>query len=243
MRTAVVTGATGGIGAATVDRLARDGYDVVAVDRVPSEVTVGRFVEADLSGIDASLRAIRAAVTRVDALVNAAGIVERTRLGDHSAAEWERVHAVNARAPLLLTQGLLDLMERGASVVNVASIEASGVFASTDQPTTIYASSKAALVSITQTLAAALGPRGIRVNAVAPGLIRTPMSAGIEAGVGEWCRSHIALGRWGEPADVADVISFLAGDDSRYVTGTTLVVDGGMSLGLVNRAVRPSPTR
>jgi NAD(P)-dependent dehydrogenase (short-subunit alcohol dehydrogenase family) len=98
----------------------------------------------------------------------------------------------------------------------------------------VYASTKAALRSLTETLAVDLGPRGIRVNAVAPGLIRTPLTSRAQADERDaWIRSHTPLGRWGEPADIADVVGFLAAPASRFMTGTTLVVDGGISLGQI----------
>lgn len=236
MGVGVVTGGCGGIGSACARRLAADGHDVVVVDLQPApEGLPARFVQADLSALPAALTAIRASCERIDVLVNGAGIVERNRFGCYEEEEWEHVYAVNVRAPLFLAQGLVDCMPAGSSIVNIASIEAFAVFAPSGATTPIYASTKAALRSLTETLAVDLSQRGIRVNAVAPGLIRTPLADPIEQGAGEWCLRNIPLGRLGEPDDVADVVAFLASDAARYVTGTTVVVDGGMSLGLVNR--------
>jgi len=234
MGIAIVTGGAGGIGAAIVTRLERDGHDVVVADRVAGGS--GRFVACDLLDVSATLAALREACPAVDVLVNCAGIVEPHRLGGHTADDWDAVHGVNARAPLLLVQGLLDRMGDGAAVVNVASTEAFQVVATTGRTTSIYASSKAALRSITETLAVELGPRGIRVNAVAPGLIETRLTQGVRTDAIEWVRERVPLGRVGDPADVAAVVAFLASGAARYVTGATVVVDGGLTLGHVRHA-------
>jgi 3-oxoacyl-[acyl-carrier protein] reductase len=235
MAVAVVTGGSGGIGHACVERLAHDGFDVVSVDAVPPPTTqAGRHVTADLLDVEAAIEAVRAACPQIDVLVNGAGVVEPQSFGAVGLADWERVVGVNARAPFFLLQGLAERMPAGSSVIGIASIEAITVLAMSGATSSVYASTKAALRSLTETLAVELGPRGIRVNAVAPGLIRTPMTA--KAQVDErdaWIRSHTPLGRWGEPEDIAGVVSFLASDASRFMTGTTLVVDGGISLGQI----------
>jgi NAD(P)-dependent dehydrogenase (short-subunit alcohol dehydrogenase family) len=235
MSVAVVTGGSGGIGRACLERLARDGFDVVSVDRAaPAEPHPGSHVEADLLDADAAIAAIRAACPQIDVLVNGAGVVESASFGEVAAADWERVVGVNARAPFFLLQALAERMPPGSSVVNIASIEAITVLAMSGATSSLYASTKAALRSLTETLAVELGPRGIRVNAVAPGLIRTPMTAGAQADErDEWIRAHTPLGRWGEARDIADVVGFLASDASRFMTGATLVVDGGISLGQI----------
>ena len=235
MAVAVVTGGSGGIGRACCERLARDGFDVLSVDAVaPSGAHPGTHVTADLLDVDAAIAAIRAARERVDVLVNGAGVVETARFGDVGLADWERVVGVNARAPFFLLQGLVDRMAPGSAVIGIASIEAVTVLSMSGATSSVYASTKAALRSLTETLAVELGPRGIRVNAVAPGLIRTPMTARAQADERDrWIRSHTPLGRWGEPEDIADVVGFLASPASRFMTGTTLVVDGGISLGQI----------
>ena len=235
MAVAVVTGGSGGIGRACCERLARDGFDVLSVDAVaPSGAHPGTHVTADLLDVDAAIAAIRAARERVDVLVNGAGVVEAARFGDVGLADWDRVVGVNARAPFFLLQGLVDRMAPGSAVVGIASIEAVTVLSMSGATSSVYASTKAALRSLTETLAVELGPRGIRVNAVAPGLIRTPMTARAQADERDrWIRSHTPLGRWGEPEDIADVVGFLASPAARFMTGTTLVVDGGISLGQV----------
>ena len=237
MGVAVVTGGAGGIGLATARRLRRDGYDVVVADVLdPPADLEATYVRCDLVDVGASVAALRGAIgAELSVLVNAAGIVDRTTFGEHTEQEWERVYAVNARAPLFLVQGLADLFHEGSAIVNVASMEASHVVASTGRTSTIYASTKAALKNLTETLAAELGPRGIRVNAVAPGLIQTRLTAGMPSDARDWFHRLTPLGVFGAPEDIADVIAFLASGDARYVTGVCVPVDGGMSLGLVRR--------
>jgi NAD(P)-dependent dehydrogenase (short-subunit alcohol dehydrogenase family) len=235
MAVAVVTGGSGGIGGACVERLAHDGFEVVSVDAVPpASPQPGTHLTADLLDVEGTVEAVRGACSRVDVLVNGAGVVESRPFGEVSVADWERVVGVNARAPFFLLQGLVDRMPPGGSVIGIASIEAITVLAMSGATSSVYASTKAALRSLTETLAVELGPRGIRVNAVAPGLIRTALTA--KAQVDErdaWIRSHTPLARWGEPEDIADVVGFLASPAARFMTGTMLVVDGGISLGQI----------
>lgn len=235
MAVAVVTGGSGGIGRACVERLTLDGFDVVSVDLAPpSRPQPGTHVTADLLDADGTIAAVRAACPQIDVLVNGAGVVEPRPFGEVSVADWERVVGVNARAPFFLLQGIVDRMPRGGAVIGIASIEAITVLAMSGATSSVYASTKAALRSLTETLAVDLGPRGIRVNAVAPGLIRTPLTAKAQADErNAWIRSHTPLGRWGEPEDIADVVGFLASPASRFMTGTMLVVDGGISLGQI----------
>ena len=238
MGVALVTGGAGGIGLATARRLQRDGHDVVVADVLdPPTDLPATFVRCDLADIDASIAALLQAIPgRLQVLVNAAGIVERTNFGDYTLPEFERVYAVNMRAPLFLIQGLSDRLGEGSAIVNVASMEATDVVASTGRTTSIYASTKAALKNLTETLAAELGPRGIRVNAVAPGLIMTRLTTGMSSETRDWFNRLTPLGDgFGAPEDIADVIAFLASRDARFVTGVCVAVDGGLSLGLVRR--------
>ena len=237
MGLALVTGGAGGIGLATARRLIADGHEVCVCDVLdPPGDLAARHVRCDLADLDVALPALREALPgELRAIVNAAGIIESTRFGEHTVDEWVRIHAVNARAPLFVVQALADRLVRGSAIVNVLSIEATDVLASRGTTTGIYASSKAALKNLTETLAAELGPRGVRVNAVAPGLIETRLTTGFAGEARAWFEGLTPLERFGRPEEVADVIAFLVSDDARYVTGASVPVDGGLSLGLVRR--------
>lgn len=233
--TVLVTGGAGGIGLATARRLVRDGYEVTVCDVLdPPDDLAAAAIRCDLGDLDAAIPALRDALPgALRGIVNGAGIVERTRFGSLTAEEWERVFAVNARAPLLVVQGLADRLGPGSAIVNIASVESTSVIASSGPTTPVYAASKGALKNLTETLAVELGPRGVRVNAVAPGLIDTRLTTGLAASVRSWYEGITPLRRFGAAEDVADVIAFLMSDDARFVTGSYVVVDGGLTLGLV----------
>jgi NAD(P)-dependent dehydrogenase (short-subunit alcohol dehydrogenase family) len=232
MRTAVVTGAARGLGRAISERLIADGFAVLAVDSdhdetarmadevgavaVPMDVTDSSAVEDLVAKLD-----------RCDALVNNAAIWRYTPLTQTSMADASRVFSVNVMAPLLLMQQLVPIMSGGpsTSIVNISSITAKY------NPTGagVYPASKAALEALTRIAAVEFGPLGIRCNAVGPGIIPTE---GTLAHYGdEETRARrgrtLPAGRFGQPADVADVVAFFCSPDSRYVTGQVVYVDGG----------------
>ena len=231
-RTAWVTGAASGIGAAIVETLHRAGARIVAFDRVygaggddtRSIVTIG----VDL--IDA------AAVTRVtahaaqrglapDILVNNAGITRDGVVWKLSDEDWDAVLDVNLTGAFRMTRAAVPHMRnRGAgSIVNVASINGiRGKFGQSN-----YAASKGGLIAFTKAVAREVGRSGIRVNAVAPGFVETPLTAPLPEAVKEQARAEALLGRFGRPDDIAGAVLFLASPLAAYITGHVLVVDGG----------------
>jgi NAD(P)-dependent dehydrogenase (short-subunit alcohol dehydrogenase family) len=239
-RTAVVTGASRGIGAgiavaldaagARVALVARSGEDLAKVAAGLEHDPV--VIEADLAAPGAPAEVAAEATEwlgQVDVLVNNAGAGVRTDSTDLDAAIVDGLMALNVRGLLLLTTALIpQMVERGrGSIVNVSSVSSQ---VGTPRRSA-YAASKGAVDAMTRSLAMEYGPRGIRVNAVAPGVIVTSMWERNRAvpGVIEQVEAQIALRRWGLPDDVADVVVFLASDASRYVTAQTIEVDGGMA--------------
>ncbi|MGA2808483.1 MAG: SDR family NAD(P)-dependent oxidoreductase [Terracidiphilus sp.] len=244
----VVTGAAQGIGSAIAEELHARGARLVLVDRNAEGLvqTADRLCRPGQPSVDvlvadlteaATMEAlgveVSALVDRVDVLVNNAGIEIDQPFAQITAEIFDRVVAVNLRAPLLVTQALVPLFPAcGGAIVNISSIHANHAF-----PNAIpYACSKAGLVALTRNLALELAPRRIRVNAVCPGYIDTPMwdeflSAASDP---EALAAHTAalhpLGRRGAPADVAHAVAYLAGPQAEWITGTCLVVDGGLTV-------------
>ena len=223
-RVAVVTGAATGIGAMTAEVLNRRGWEVIAVDRNACDRPNSLIV--DIGDADALTQALES-ITQVDALVNNAAIQMFKPLADLTVDEWDRVFRVNLRGAFLCLKTLREkLIDAGGAVVNVASVHASA----TSGSTVSYAASKGGLLAFTKAAALDLAPMGVRVNAVSPGAIET---AALEAGLdrADYARMRLIeqtpLGRIGSPEDVANAIAFLIGDESRFITGTELVVDGG----------------
>jgi NAD(P)-dependent dehydrogenase (short-subunit alcohol dehydrogenase family) len=238
-RTALVTGASRGIGAATARALDAAGARVALGARSVEELTrVARdlrhepvVLETDLARADAPAQLAREALERlghVDILVNNAAAAARVATVDLDAALVDELLAVNVRAPLLLIAALIpSMVERGgATIINLSSI--SGLVGTPRRAA--YGASKGALDAATRSLAIELGPSGIRVNSVAPGVVDTALWAKNKAipGVVEEIEAQTPLRRWATPEDVADVILFLATDASRFVSGVTVPVDGGM---------------
>jgi NAD(P)-dependent dehydrogenase (short-subunit alcohol dehydrogenase family) len=212
----VVTGAQGGIGGATVRALEAAGAKVTGIDR-----------EVDVSDPSALERAL-AGFNRLDILVNAAGVISRGPALEVEPGGWDRVLDVNLKGTFFACQAAARLMSRGGggSIVNVASELA--IAASAGRAP--YIASKAGVIGLTRALAVEWAPLGIRVNAVAPGLTRTPMTADLTEEAREEYRLRAPNQRLGEPADIADVIVFLASDAARHVVGQVLPVDGGFTV-------------
>ncbi|MDP9399739.1 MAG: 3-oxoacyl-ACP reductase FabG [Actinomycetota bacterium] len=236
--TAVVTGASRGIGAAIARALAAEGWPVVVNFRSGEDAAAD--VVRDIEGSGGRAQAVRADVGDAEqadgllrdaeqafgpvlVLVNNAGITADAlspQLGDDA---WQRVVDVNLTASFRLTRGALRpmLKARFGRIVNVASIV--GLRANPGQAN--YAAAKAGLIGMTRTVAAEVARRGITVNAVAPGVIATDMTASL----GDSLAEHIPARRVGRPEEVAAAVRFLASDEASYVTGTTLTVDGGLT--------------
>ena len=239
-RTALVTGASRGIGAATARALDRAGARVALVARDEALLTaVAGELDHDPVVLPADLGDPVAPTTlahqaldalgAVDILVNNAAVAARLPVVETDAALIDELLAVNVRAPLLLIAGLVpSMVERGrGSIVNLSSV--SGVVGTPRRAA--YAASKGALDAATRSLAMELGPSGIRVNAVAPGVVDTDLWVKNKAipGVVEGIEAQTPLRRWANPDDIADVVVFLASDAARFVTGETISADGGMA--------------
>jgi NAD(P)-dependent dehydrogenase (short-subunit alcohol dehydrogenase family) len=232
---AVVTGAASGIGEAVARRLLAEGIDVLAVDRAEARVDGAEPLVADLGAEDGCAR-VAAAGAGADYLVNAAGIIVLAPILSVSRAQWRDVFRVNAEAVFFLCQALGPTMPAGGAIVNVSSISAK--LAAT-QETAVYAASKTAILSVTRSFAYALAPRDVRVNAICPGIIDTPMQdrvlddvarlRGISRDELSAARTaNVPLARGASPDECADAIWFLLSAGAGYMTGQAINFDGGM---------------
>jgi len=249
-KTALVTGASKGIGRATALALAEAGAHVLVhygrsakeAESIVSEIQTkgGRAhaISADLGTPDgAALLAqqVRSIVgDRLDVLVLNAGISKAARIADHTVEDFDNLFATNVRGPFFLVQELLPVLGEGSNIIVVSSLAARMVVGKPgiENPSVLaYASTKGALETLVKNWAAILGPSGIRVNAVAPGVIDTDMSNFTKTETGrEVALGMQALKRLGKPEDVADVVAFLASDGARWITGASIPVDGGSKL-------------
>ena len=242
-KTALVTGASRGIGRACALALATAGAQVLVhygssekeADAIVAEVrkTGGRAekVDADLRQADGPhilARRVRAIVgDRLDILVANAGISKAASVEDTKVEDFDNLFAVNVRAPFFLVQQLLPVLCTGSSIIFTSSLAAHASVGTLSA----YAASKGAVETLVKHFAAALGPRGIRVNAVAPGVVETDMSNFTKTEAGrEVTLGMQALKRLAQPDDVAPVVAFLASDGARWITGDTVHVDGGSKL-------------
>jgi len=241
-KTALVTGGSRGIGRGVVEALARSGcrVGVVATSESSAELGAAAAREAGSEALafaadvrdGARASEIAAAVSkewgRIDILVNNAGVTRDGLLMKMSDEDIDTVIDVNLKAALLYARAVARPMmkQRSGSIINVSSIV--GLVGSPGQSN--YAAAKAGLFGITRSLASEFGARGVRVNAIAPGYIQTDMTSGLPEEVKAKSLEQIPMGRFGEAEDIAQGVLFLASDAASYVTGTTLVIDGGMSL-------------
>ena len=239
-RTALITGATSGIGRAIAEAYAAAGAHVAisgrdatrgaeVVDAIRAKGGEAEFVAADLGASVEAVATLATAATealggRIDILVNNAGVYPPTQTLSLDEATFDAVIAVNVRAPVFLTQAIAaPMVERGEGVI----VNVSSWIATVGVPTgALYAASKATLDQLTRSWAAELGPSGIRVNAVAPGITATEGSAGHAAFLSEATKAFPA-GRLARPDEIASAAVFLASDNASYLHGETLYVDGG----------------
>jgi 3-oxoacyl-[acyl-carrier protein] reductase len=242
-KTALVTGASRGIGRATAIALAKEGAQILVhygnspkeAQEVVAEIRKlgarADAVQADLAspeGAHVLAKQVRAIVGgRLDILVANAGVAKSVPLEETTVEDFDKLFAVNVRAPFFLVQQLLPILGDGSSIILVSSLVARAAVGTL----AAYAGTKGAISTLVKQFAAAFGARGIRVNAVAPGVVNTDMSsfARNDAGRGATLGMQ-ALQRVAEPDDIAPVVTFLASDASRWITGDILAVDGGSKL-------------
>lgn len=233
MKTILVTGATRGIGRAITENLLAEGHIVYGVykdsgelakelaEKYGDQVKTLRSNLADPEQLASLIEQLKD--VQLDGIVNNAGIVYLTKWDELNFDEWNETLAVNVTAPLKIVHGLRTNLKDGSAVVNVASVD--GFCAAFD--TVAYAASKAALISLTKSLAAVLGPKNIRVNAVAPGWVETEMTAG---SMPDESKELTPLRRNAQPSEVASAVSFLLSNKASFISGTTLTVDGGLTV-------------
>jgi 3-oxoacyl-[acyl-carrier protein] reductase len=241
-KVAIVTGSAQGIGLATAARFAAEGARVVVADldarRVSDTVATLRAQGGQAMGcavdvtrretIDAMVAAVRAEWGRIDVLVNNAGITQDARLAKMTSSQFDAVVAVNLKGVFECTQAVADTMvlQGAGSIVNASSVV--GLYGNFGQ--TNYAATKAGVIGFTKTWARELGPKGIRVNAVCPGFVLTPILSTIPEAVVQKMVDKVPLGRLGRPEEIASVHAFLASDDASYLNGAVIEVSGGIQL-------------
>ncbi len=239
MPTAVVTGAGRGLGRATAERLARDGFTVACLDldgasaAATAEAVGGVGFACDVTDRD-SVLAVAAQIPECHALVNNAGIWRFESILDMGPEAAQAVIDVNVLGIVWCAQAFVPKLRAagGGSIVNLSS----GAAHTHSPGLGMYPATKTAVESLTKTMALELGPDGIRANAIGPGLIVSDgTAANYEGEKGAKRAAGVPLRRVGAPADIADVVSFLCGDDSRYVSGQVIYVDGGLTAGAAAR--------
>lgn len=246
MATALITGASQGIGACIAKRLAQDGFNI-AINHYPSDSDRDKAqkvaeecrnigVEAECFSADVSkysdceamVKAVKDRFGSIDALVNNAGITKDGLLARMKEEDYDSVIAVNQKSVFNMMKlvGSVMMRQKSGAIVSMASVV--GMYGNAGQFN--YSASKGAIISMTKTVAKELASRGVRANAVAPGFVRTPMTDALNEDQKNAMLSIIAMKRYAEPEEIASVVSFLVSKDSSYVTGQVIEVSGGISM-------------
>lgn len=235
----IITGAGSGIGKETALLFAREGANVVVADvnEKAGEETVteikkngeGFFFKLDVTNREQSKQMVKTALEKygkIDVLINNAGIVQDAFLSKMTEEQWDKVISINLKGVFNCTQAVVEIMmnQGNGVIINTSSIV--GLNGNVGQVN--YAATKAGLIGMTKTLAKELGKKGIRVNAVAPGFIATPMTAAVPEKILEMMKEKTPLRRLGEPKDIANAYLYLASDEANFVNGAVLCVDGGL---------------
>lgn len=246
MATAIITGASQGIGACIAKRLAKDGFDV-AINHYPSDSDKEKAlavaeeckefgVRAECYSADVSkfadcesmVKQVKADFGTIDALVNNAGITKDSLLARMTEDAYDAVIAVNQKSVYNMMKNVCSVMmkQKHGSIVNVSSV--AGLYGNPGQVN--YSASKAAIIGMTKSVAKEYGRKNITCNAVAPGLIRTPMTDVLSDDLKAKMLENVALRRYGEPEEIASVVSFLVSENASYVTGQVIEISGGLSM-------------
>ena len=239
-KVALVTGASGGIGRAIAVALAQEGWDVAvhyntnrqaalaAAEAVEACGVRGLAVQADVSdmqSVENMIRYVRICLGSIDLLVNNAGVADIVPFADITPDRWRRMMSADLDGVYNCCRAALPCLGSGSSIVNVSSVW--GLYGASCE--VHYSAAKAGVIGLTSALAKELGPSGIRVNCVAPGVINTEMNSSIDPDALRELEEYTPLGRMGQPEEVAAVVAFLASDGASFITGATVPVTGGFT--------------